>query len=159
MKDRRGSITAPASDATGAAAWARIAAARVLQLVLGLVVLYFSLPVFSSAGLGQPNVGVWLGLVCIGLLTASASRAEGHLFAGLWVAVLAFALPAFLLSVGGVGKTPCPPDHPPITNTYSCVFPGYAALLAFAIVLMGAAIVGAAFDLRALLARGRRAPN
>ena len=151
-----GSITAPVSSI---GTWARIAAARLLQVVLGLVVLYFSLPMFSSAGLQEPNVGVWLGLVCIGLLTASASRAEGHVFASLWVAVLAFALPAFLLSLGGIGKTPCPPNPPPITNTYSCVFPGYGALLAFALVLMAAAIVGAVLDLRALLARAGRASS
>jgi hypothetical protein len=145
----------PASE-TAAAGWARIAAARALQLVLGLVVLYFSLPMFSSAGLQQPNVGVWVGLVCIGLLTASASRAEGHLLAGLWVAVLAFAIPVVLFSLAGVDKTPCPPNHPPITNTYSCVFPGYPALLAFALGLTLAAIVGAVLDLRALLARTGR---
>jgi len=80
----------------GGAGWARIAATRILQLVFGLVVLYFSLPMFSSAGLQDPNVGVWLGLIGIGLLTASASRAEGHLFAGLWVSVMAFALPVIL---------------------------------------------------------------
>ena len=137
----------------------RVAAARVLQLVFGLVVLYFSLPMFSSAGLGQPNVGVWAGLICIGLLTASASRAEGHLFAGLWVAVLAFALPAFLLSLGGLGKTPCPPNHPPITNSYYCVFPGYPALLAFALALMAGALVLAVLDFRALLARAGRGRN
>ena len=147
----------PASEATGAAGWARIAAARVLQLVLGLVVLYFSLPMFSSAGLQQPNVGVWLGLVCIGLLTASASRAEGHLLAGIWVAVLAFALPVMLFSVAALGAPPCPPNHPPITNSYYCVFPGYPALLAFALALMAAASVLAVLDFRALLARASRA--
>ena len=137
----------------------RIATARVLQLVLGLVVLYFSLPMFSSAGLQQPNVGVWLGLVCIGLLTASASRAEGHAFAGLWVSAIAFALPAVLLSLPRLGDPACPPNHPPITNSYYCVFPGYPALLAFALVLMAAAFVLAVLDFRALLARAGRAPN
>jgi len=138
--------------------WARIVAARVLQLMLGLVVLYGSLPMFSSAGLQPPNVLVWTGLVGIGLLTASASRAEGHLFAGLWVSVLAFALPVILLSLPLLGRVPCPPNHPPITNTYDCVFPGYGALLAFALILLAAAIVGAVLDLRALLARAGRGP-
>jgi hypothetical protein len=137
----------------------RIAAARVLQLVLGLVVLYFSLPMFSSAGLQQPNVGVWLGLVCIGLLTASATRAEGHVFAGVWVSVVAFALPAVLLSLPHIGDPACPPSHPPITNSYYCVFLGYLALLAFALVLMAAAFVLAVLDFRALVARAGRAPN
>jgi hypothetical protein len=148
----------PASNAAGVAAWTRIAAARILQLVFGLVVLYFSLPMFSSAGLQQPNVGVWLGLVCIGLLTASTSRAEGHLFAGLWVSLMAFALPVILFSLPRLGDAPCPPNHPPITNSYYCTFPGYPALLAFAVALMAAAVVGAVLDLRALLARAGRAP-
>ncbi len=152
-------LTVRASGGAGGAIWVRIAAARLLELVLGLVVLYFSLPMFSSAGLGQPNVGVWLGLVCIGLLTASASRAEGHLFAGLWLAVLAFALPVMLFSMAALGAPPCPPNHPPITNTYYCVFPGYPALLAFALALIAAAFVLAVFDFRALLARAGRAAN
>jgi hypothetical protein len=147
----------PASGARDAATWARIAAARALQLVLGLALLYFSLPMFSSAGLRQPNVGVWVALLCIGLLTVSASRAEGHPVAGLWAAVLAYALPAALLSLPGLGKTPCPSNPPPITNTYSCVFPGYPALLAFALVLILSAIAGAILDMRALLARAGRA--
>src|SRR5438132_11798857 len=98
---------------------------------------------FSSAGLQEPNVGVWLGLVCIGLLTASASRAEGHVFAILWVSVLAFALPAFLLSLGGIGKTPCLRNPAPITNTCCCVFPSYGSLLAFALLMIKAAMLRA----------------
>src|ERR1700694_4365804 len=139
-------------------AWARIAAARVLQLVLGLIVLYATLPMFSSAGLQQPNVLVWAGLICIGLLTASASRGEGHLLAGVWVSVLAFALPVILLSLPPLGDPPCPPDHPPLTQLYYCVFLGYAGLLAVALVLLALALVGAAFDLRALLGGAGRAP-
>lgn len=86
--------------------------------------LYASLPMVSSAGLQLPNVLVWAGLICIGLLTASASRAEGHLLAGLWVSVLAFALPVILLSLPRLGDTPCPPDHPPLTQLFYCVFLG-----------------------------------
>ncbi len=124
--------------------------------MLGLVVVYASLPMFSSAGLQQPNVLVWAALVAIGFLTASASRAEGHLLAGLWVSILGFALPIILLSLPHLGDPPCPPDHPPLTELYYCVFPGYAALLGFASVLLALALVGAAFDLRALLARAGR---
>ena len=114
---------------------------------------------FSSTGLQQPNVLVWAGLICICLLTASASRAEGHLLAGLWVSVLAFALSVILLSLPRLGDPPCPPDHPPLTQLYYCVFPGYPALLAVVLVLLTLALVGAAFDLRALLARAERAPR
>jgi len=142
----------------GGAGWAQIAATRILQLVFGLVVLYFSLPMFSSARLQDPNVGVWLGLIGSGLVTASASRAEGHLFAGLWVSVMAFALPVILFSLPRLGDPACPFNHPPITNSYYCTFPGYPALLAFAVALMAAASVGAVLDLRALLARPARAP-
>jgi len=121
--------------------------------------LYGSFGMFTSAGLREPNALVWAGLVSIGLLTAITSRAEGHLFAGLWVSVLAFALPVTLLSLPRLGDPPCPPDHPPLTQLYSCVFPGYAALLGLALVLVGLGLVGAAFDLRALLARAGRPAN
>jgi hypothetical protein len=100
-----------------------------------------------------------MGLIGIGLLTASASRAEGQLFAGLWVAVLAFTLPVALLSLAALGDPPCPPNHPPITNSYYCVFPGYPSLLAFALALMAAAFVLAVLDCRTLLARAGRARN
>ncbi|HTD63972.1 MAG TPA: hypothetical protein VK732_04450, partial [Verrucomicrobiae bacterium] len=57
-------------------AWALIALRRALQFLLGLIVLYGSLGMFTSAGLREPNALVWAGLVAIGLLTASTSRAE-----------------------------------------------------------------------------------
>jgi CDP-diglyceride synthetase len=141
------------------AKWGRSGAARILQLILGLVVLYGSLAMFTSAGLREPNALVWAGLIGIGLLTASTSRAEGHLLAGLWVSTMTFALPIALLSVGHVSDPPCPSDHPPLTNSYYCVFPGYPALLAFALALMAVAVVLAVLDFRALLARAGRAPN
>jgi len=162
-----GSTTVPASNAAGSAAsaegrapvetrpnaWALIALRRVLQFVFGLIVLYGSLGMFTSAGLREPNALVWAGLVAIGLLTASTSRAEGHLLAGLWVSTMTFAVAIALLSVGHVGDPPCPPDHPPLTPTYYCTFPGYPALFVFALILTAAAVVGAVLDLRALLVR------
>jgi len=162
----------PASKAAGAAApteghvpidtrlnpWVLIALRRVLQLVLGLIVLYGSLGMFTSAGLREPNALVWAGLVAIGLLTASTSRAEGHLLAGLWVSTMTVAVAIALLSVGHVSDPPCPPDHPPITSSYYCVFPGYPGLLAFSLALMAAAAVLAVMDFRALLPRAGRAP-
>ncbi|TMC45812.1 MAG: hypothetical protein E6J23_03880 [Chloroflexi bacterium] len=135
-----------------------IALRRVLQLVLGLIVLYGSLGMFTSAGLREPNALVWAGLVAIGLLTASTSRAEGHLLAGLWVSTMTVAVAIALLSVGHVSDPPCPPDHPPITSSYYCVFPGYPGLLAFSLALMAAAAVLAVMDFRALLPRAGRAP-
>jgi hypothetical protein len=137
-------------------AWALIVIRRFLQFVLGLIVLYGSLGMFTSAGLREPNAIVWAGLVAIGLLTASTSRAEGHLLAGLWVSTMTFGVAIALLSVGHISDPPCPPDHPPLTPTYYCVFPGYPALFVFALVLTAAAVVGAVLDLRALLARASR---
>ena len=69
------------------------------------------------------------------------------------------ALPAVLLSLPHLGDPACPPNHPPITNSYYCVFPGYPALLAFALALMAGAVVLAVLDFRALVARASRAPN
>ncbi|HTD64787.1 MAG TPA: hypothetical protein VK732_08620, partial [Verrucomicrobiae bacterium] len=127
-----------------------------LQFLLGLIVLYGSLGMFTSAGLREPNALVWAGLVAIGLLTASTSRAEGHLLAGLWVSTMTFAVAIALLSVGHMSDPPCPPDHPALTPIYYCLFPGYPALFVIALILTAAAVVGAALDLRALLARGSR---
>ena len=137
-------------------AWALIALRRALQFLFGLIVLYGSLGMFTSAGLREPNALVWAGLVAIGLLTASTSRAEGHLLAGLWVSTMTFAVAIALLSVGHMSDPPCSPDHPALTPTYYCVFPGYPALFVIALILTAAAVVGAALDLRALLARGSR---
>ena len=124
---------------------------RLLQLASGLLLFYGALPMLSSAGLQPPNVVVWTAVGCVGLLTLSASRAERLPFAGLWVAGVAFALPLFMVSVGRVGAPECPPDHPPLTSSYSCVFPGTPVVVALALVLLVASLAGGVLELRAAL--------
>ena len=120
----------------------------VVQIAAGFLVAYGSFAMSSSAGLQPPNVLVIVGLVAAAASGVAAARVAGDPFAGWWPSLAALAVPWALVTFPALLRTPCPPDHPPITPTYDCVPPGapiFFAVSAFAIAL---ALWGAWRDLR-----------
>jgi hypothetical protein len=126
---------------------------RLLQAVAGFLLFYGVEGMLSSAGLQPPNIVVLMALSVIVVLAAAAWRSERRPTGGLWVAGFVVALPLLLQSASPRSDPVCPPDHPPLTNTYNCVAPGAEVVLAISSVVFLLSLVGAVVEVRRLFAR------
>jgi 4-amino-4-deoxy-L-arabinose transferase-like glycosyltransferase len=130
---------------------------RVLQAVAGFFLFYGIEGMLSSAGLQPPNIVVLVALFVIVVLTAAAWRSERRPTGGLWVAGLVVALPLLLQSASPRSGPVCPPDHPPLTESYYCVAPGAPVILAISSVVLLLSLAGAVVELRGLMGRPQSA--
>ena len=126
---------------------------RLLQALAGFLLFYGIEGMLSSAGLQPPNIVVIVALLVIGVLTAAAWRSERRPTGGLWVAGFVVALPLLFQSASPRSDPVCPPDHPPLTNTYNCVAPGASVVLAISSVVFLLSLVGVVVEARGLFAR------
>jgi hypothetical protein len=131
---------------------ARWLSLRGLQFVAGLLLLFGIEGMITSEGLHAPNPIVWLGLLAVALMCLLAWRVEGRKLAGLWISAAAVALPLLLQALARLPLAACPPDHPPLTEVYTCVAPGALPLA----LVCGLVLVGAVF---AALIEWRSAPR
>jgi cytochrome bd-type quinol oxidase subunit 2 len=130
---------------------------RLLQAVAGLLLFYGTEAMITSAGFRGPNIVVLVALLVIGLLAAAAWRSERRPTGGLWVAGMVVSLPLLLQSASPRSGPICPPDHPPLTQTYTCVAPGAPVVLAMSSVVLLLSVAGAVVELRGLMGRPRSA--
>jgi hypothetical protein len=128
---------------------------RLLQAVAGFLLFYGIEGMLSSAGLQPPNIVVLLSLLAIVFLAAAAWRSERRPTGGLWVAGFVVALPLLLQSATPRSDPVCPPDHPPITNSYNCVAPGAPVVLVISSVVLLLSFVGAVVEARGLIGQMR----
>jgi hypothetical protein len=128
---------------------------RLLQAVAGFLLFYGVEGMQSSAGLQPPNIVVLVSLFAIVLLAAAAWRSERRPTGGLWVAAFVVALPLLLQSATPRSDPVCPPDHPPITNSYNCVAPGASVVLAISSVVLLLSLLGAVVEARGLIGQMR----
>jgi len=126
---------------------------RLVQVVAGFLLFYGIEPMLSSAGLQPPNIVVLVSLFAIVALGAAAWRSERRPAGGLWVAGFVVALPLLLQSASPRADPICPPDHPPITQSYNCVAPGASVVLAISSVVLLLSLAGAVVEIRGLIAR------
>jgi len=126
---------------------------RLVQAVAGFLLFYGNEPMLSSAGLQPPNIVVLVALFAIVALGATAWRSERRPAGGLWVAGFVVALPLLLQSASPRSDPICPPDHPPITQSYNCVAPGASVVLAISSVVLLLSLAGAIVEIRGLIAR------
>jgi hypothetical protein len=126
---------------------------RLLQAVAGFLLFYGIEGMLSTAGLQPPNIVVIVALFVIVVLAAAAWRSERRPAGGLWVAGFVVSLPLVLQSASPSSDPVCPPDHPPLTNTYNCVAPGAGVVLAISSVVFLLSLVGAVVEVRGLFAR------
>jgi len=125
--------------------------------VAGVLLFYGTEAMITSAGFRGPNIVVLVALLVIGLLAAAAWRSERRPTGGLWVAGMVVALPLLLQSASPRSGPICPPDHPPLTETYTCVAPGAPVVLAISSVVLLLSVAGAVVELRGLMGRPRSA--
>jgi cytochrome bd-type quinol oxidase subunit 2 len=130
---------------------------RLLQAVAGLLLFYGTEAMITSAGFRGPNIVVLVALLVIGPLAAAAWRSDRRPTGGLWVAGMVVALPLLLQSASPRSGPICPPDHPPLTQTYTCVAPGAPVVLAISSVVLLLSVAGAVVELRGLMGRPRSA--
>jgi cytochrome bd-type quinol oxidase subunit 2 len=130
---------------------------RLLQAVAGLLLFYGTEAMITSAGFRGPNIVVLVALLVIGPLAAAAWRSDRRPTGGLWVAGMVVALPLLLQSASPRSGPICPPDHPPLTQTYTCVAPGAPVVLAMSSVVLLLSVAGAVVELRGLMGRPRSA--
>jgi cytochrome bd-type quinol oxidase subunit 2 len=130
---------------------------RLLQAVAGVLLFYGTEAMITSAGFRGPNIVVLVALLVIGVLAAAAWRSERRPTGGLWVAGVVVALPLLLQSASPRSGPVCPPDHPPLTEIYTCVAPGASIVLAISAVVLLLSVAGAVVELRGLMARPRSA--
>jgi hypothetical protein len=128
---------------------------RLLQAVAGFLLFYGIEGMITSAGFRGPNLIVLVALFVIGVLAAAAWRSERRPTGGLWVAGVVVALPLLLQSASPRSGPVCPPDHPPLTESYNCVAPGAPVVLAISAVGLLLSVAGAAVELRGLMAGPR----
>jgi hypothetical protein len=124
---------------------------RILQALAGFFLFYGIEGMLSSRGLQPPNILVPAALLVIGLLGAAAWRSDRRPVGGLWVAGLVVGLPLLLQSARPTSAPVCPPDHPPLTETYNCVPPGAPVVLAISSVGLLLSFGGAVIELRGLI--------
>jgi len=129
--------------------------ARILQALAGFFLFYGIEGMLTSRGLQPPNVLVLAAVLVIGLLGAAAWRSEHRPVGGLWVAGLVVGLPLLLQSATPTSAPVCPPDHPPLTETYNCIPPGAPVVLAISSVVLLLSFAGAVVELRGLIVRPR----
>jgi len=128
---------------------------RILQAVAGFLLFYGTEGMITSAGFRGPNVVVLVALLVIAVLGVAAWRSERRPAGGLWVAGFVVALPLLLQSATPRSDPVCPPDHPPLTNTYHCVAPGAPIVLGISSVVLLLSLAGAVVELRGLMAAAR----
>ena len=128
---------------------------RILQAVAGFLLFYGTEGMITSAGFRGPNVVVLVALLVMAVLGVAAWRSERRPAGGLWVAGFVVALPLLLQSATPRSDPVCPPDHPPLTNTYHCVAPGAPIVLAISSVVLLLSLAGAVVELRGLMAAAR----
>ena len=126
---------------------------RLLQAVAGFLLFYGIEGMLSSAGLQPPNIVVLISLLAIVVLAVAAWRSERRPLGGLWVAGFVVALPLLLQSASPRSDPVCPPDHPPLTPSYTCVPPGAPAVLAISSVVLVLSLAGAVVEIRGLMGR------
>ena len=128
---------------------------RLLQAVAGFLLFYGIEAMLSSAGIQPPNIVVLVAVFVIGVLAVAAWRSERRPAGGLWVAGLVVALPLLFQSASPKSDPVCPPDHPPLTQSYTCVAPGAPVVLAISAVVLVLSLAGAVVEVRGLMARLR----
>ena len=127
--------------------------ARVLLGVAGFLLFYGIEAMMTSSGLRPPNIVVLVALAAIVLVAAATWRSEGRPMGGLWVAGVVVGLPLLLQSITRMSAPACPPDHPPLTQSYYCVAPGAPIVVAISAVVLALSLIGAYAELGGLLAR------
>jgi hypothetical protein len=130
---------------------------RLLQAVAGLLLFYGTEAMITSAGFRGPNIVVVVAVFVIGVLAVAAWRSERRPAGGLWVAGVVVALPLLLQSAAPRSGPVCAADHPPLTESYTCVAPGAELVLAISSVVLFLSLVGAVVEMRRLFARPRPA--
>lgn len=123
-----------------------------MQAVAGFLLFYGTEAMITSAGFRGPNIVVLVALFVIGVLAIAAWRSERRPAGGLWVAGVVVSLPLLLQSAAPRSGPVCPPDHPPLTESYTCVAPGAPVVLAISSVVLLLSVVGAVVEVRGLLA-------
>lgn len=126
---------------------------RLLQAVAGFLLFYGIEAMITSAGFRGPNIVVIVALLVIIGLTTAAWRSERRATGGLWVAGFVVSLPLLLQSASPRSDPVCPPDHPPLTESYNCVAPGAEVVLAISSIVFFLSLVGAVVEVRGLFAR------
>ena len=128
---------------------------RLLQVAAGFLLFYGVEAMITSAGFRGPNIVVLVALLAIVMLAVAAWRSERRPVGGLWVAGFVVALPLLLQSATPRSDPVCPPDHPPLTESYNCVAPGAPVVLAISAVVLLLSVVGAVVEARGLVAQMR----
>ena len=128
---------------------------RLLQAVAGFLLFYGIEGMLSSRGIQPPNIVVLVSLFAIVLLAAAAWRSERRPTGGLWVAGFVVALPLLFQSASPRSDPVCPPDHPPLTNSYNCVAPGAPIVLAISSLVLLLSLAGAVVEVRGLTSLAR----
>lgn len=123
---------------------------RLLQAAAGFLLFYGVEAMITSAGFRGPNIVVVVALFAIVLLAVAAWRSERRPAGGLWVAGIVVALPLLFQSASPRSGPVCPPDHPPLSETYNCVAPGAEVVLALSSVVLLLSVVGAVVEARGL---------
>jgi hypothetical protein len=132
-------------NAQGLARWLFL---RALQLLAGFLLLYGIEGMITTDGLHGPNLVVWLGFVAVALTCAFAWRVEGRALAGLWISAAAVSTPLLLDALARLPLTACPPDHPPLSEAYTCVAPGAWSIAVVCSLVLLAALAAALFEWR-----------
>jgi len=107
---------------------------------------------FSTAGFMPPNPIVIAGLA-ICALTVVVMIASERRIDGVWPGFIVIGLPYSLYAFGSWSSAECPPDHPPITPTFSCSPVGTHAIAVVAPIVVLVALVLLVRDVRALAKR------
>ena len=135
---------------------------RALVSIGGALTAYGATGMFTTAGLMPPNALVVVGLgVCAAAMLAMWTGERR--MDGIWPALLLIGLPYSLYAFGSWSLAECPPDHPPITPTFSCSPVGTHAIAVVAPVITLVALVLLVRDVRAIaranVGRGQLQPR
>jgi hypothetical protein len=107
---------------------------------------------FTSGGFMPPNLLVFAGAAILAMAALAMISSERRTD-GVWPALLLIGLPYSLYAFGSWSIAECPPDHPPITPTFSCSPVGTHAIAVIAPVVTLVALVLLVRDVRALAKR------
>lgn len=123
---------------------------RAILAAAGALAAYGATGMFTTAGIMPPNHIVLVGAAAAGVCVAALGVRERRVD-GIWVALLP-AVPYALYAFGMWAVAECPPDHPPLTPTYTCAPVGTHAIAVVAPLVAAAGAVLLVRDLRALAA-------